>query len=53
MNVWVGLGMGIRTQVGVPAEPASVAGIDVHGDIGEIEVLQGVGDSALVVRLGA
>jgi hypothetical protein len=31
-----------RTQVVVPAEPAAVAGVDVHGDVGEVEGLESV-----------
>jgi len=40
----VGLGQLLRTglEVGVPAEPAAVSGINVHDDIGEVEVLEGV-----------
>jgi hypothetical protein len=42
------VGEGGRTQVVVPAEPASVAGVDVHGDVGQVERLQGVCDTIAV-----
>ena len=36
------------TEVVVPAEPATVTSIDVHGDVGEVELLEGVGDTFAV-----
>lgn len=49
-----GLGelLGAGLQVGVPPEPAAVAGIEVHDDVGEVEVLDCVGD-AVPVAAGA
>lgn len=41
-----------RTQVVVPAEPASVAGIDVHGNVGQVERLEGVRNTITVARGG-
>lgn len=38
------------TQVVVPAEPSSVTGIDVHGDVGQVELLQGICDTLTVAR---
>lgn len=37
-----------HTQVGVPAKPATVASIDVHGDVGKVEVLESIGNALLV-----
>ena len=37
-----------RTQVFVPAEPSSVAGVDVHGDVGEVERFERICDALLV-----
>lgn len=51
----VGLGqlLGTRLQVGVPAEPAAVAGVDVHDDVGQgAEHLQRVGDAVAVAGGG-
>ena len=31
-----------RTEVVVPAEPASVTGINVHGDVGQVELLESI-----------
>jgi hypothetical protein len=42
--------LGSRGQVGVPAEPAAVAGVDVHDDVVEVELRQGVGDALAVAR---
>ena len=38
------------TQVVVPAEPASVTGIDVHGNVRQVELLQGICDALAVAR---
>lgn len=37
-----------RTDVGSPAEPAGVSGIEIHGHVGEVELLDGVGGAFLV-----
>ncbi len=52
-RVLVHLGQLLRAglQVGVPAEPAAVAGIDVHDDVGEVEALESVCDALLVRAL--
>lgn len=52
-RVLVHLGQLLRPglQVGVPAEPAAVAGVDVHDDVGQVEALEGVGDALLVRAL--
>lgn len=52
-RVLVHLGELLRAglQVGVPAEPAAVAGINVHDDVGEVEALESVGDALLVGAL--
>jgi hypothetical protein len=42
---WGGRG---HTQVVVPAEPASVTGINVHGNVGEVELLERVCDALAV-----
>lgn len=46
-GVLVDAGVQVRggLEVGLPAEPAGVAHVDVHGDVGEVEFLQGVGDA--------
>lgn len=51
-GVLVSLGELLSTglEVVVPAEPAAVASVHVHDDIGQVELLQGVG-SALVVAV--
>jgi hypothetical protein len=36
------------TEVVVPAEPAPVAGVDVHDDVGQVELLEGVRDTITV-----
>lgn len=36
------------TKVIVPAKPTTVAGIDVHGDIGQVELLESIGDTIAV-----
>jgi hypothetical protein len=38
------------TQVVVPAEPASVTSIDIHGDVWHVELLQGICDALTVAR---
>jgi hypothetical protein len=38
----------VLTEVVVPAEPAAVTSIDVHGNVGEVELLEGVGDAFAV-----
>lgn len=52
-GVLVHLGELLRAglQVGVPAEPAAVAGVDVHDDVRQVEALEGVGDTLLVRAL--
>ena len=35
-------------DVGGPAEPAGVAGVEVHAHVGQVELLHGVGDALLV-----
>lgn len=44
--------LGAGLEVGVPAEPAAVAGVDVHDDVGEVKALESVGDTLLVGGLG-
>jgi len=39
-------------EVVVPAEPATVAGVDVHDDVGEVEVLESVGNAVTVAGSG-
>lgn len=53
-GVLVDLGelLGAGVEVVVPAEPAAVAGVDVHDDVGQVEGLEGVGDTLLVAGLG-
>ena len=53
-GVLVDLGelLGAGLQVIVPAQPAAVAGIDVHDDVGQVEGLERVGDTLLVAGLG-
>lgn len=41
-----------RANVGGPAEPATVTGIEVHGDVGEVEFLDSVNGELLVSTLG-
>ena len=38
-------------QIGVPAEPATVASINVHDDVGKVEALQSIGDTLLIGAL--
>lgn len=40
--------LGTGLEVVVPAEPAAVAGIDVHDDVGEVELLEGICDTLTV-----
>jgi hypothetical protein len=42
----------IRTQVVVPAEPASVTSIDVHGDVRQVELLQRICDTLTITGGG-
>lgn len=46
----VGVGKLLRTgrKVLVPAEPATVASVDVHDNIGQVELLEGVGNTRSV-----
>ena len=37
-----------RTQVVVPAEPPTVTSINVHGDVGQVELLEGICDTLTV-----
>ena len=37
-----------RTEVVVPAEPATVASIDVHGDVGKVELLESIRNTLTV-----
>ena len=46
------LGGGVLTEVVVPAKPATVTSIDVHGDVGEVELLKSIGDALAVARGG-
>ena len=39
--------LGSGRQVRGPAEPASVTSVEVHEDVGEVELLDGVGDAAI------
>jgi len=39
-----------RTDVVVPAEPAAVAGVNVHGYVGEVELLERVCNTLAVAR---
>jgi hypothetical protein len=39
---------GRRTQVVVPSKPATVASIDVHGDVGQVQRLEGICDTIAV-----
>jgi hypothetical protein len=39
-----------RTQVVVPAEPASVTSINVHGNVGQVERLKSVRNTLTVAR---
>lgn len=41
-----------RTQVVVPAEPAAVAGVDVHDNVGQVKLLEGVCDTLAVAGGG-
>jgi hypothetical protein len=41
-----------RANVGGPAEPATVTSIEVHGDVGKVEFLDGVDGEFLVSTLG-
>jgi hypothetical protein len=38
----------IHTKVVVPSEPSSVTSIDVHGDVGQVERLEGVRNTIFV-----
>lgn len=44
--------LGCWAQVGIPAEPSSVASVDVGADVGEVEGLDGVFDTVDVGGLG-
>ncbi|KAI6749548.1 hypothetical protein HG530_014962 [Fusarium avenaceum] len=48
----VGVQLGGRGKVGGPSEPATVTGVEVHGDMGEVKLLDGVDGELLVGRLG-
>jgi hypothetical protein len=37
-----------RTKVVVPAEPATVASVDVHGDVGKVELLKSISNTLTV-----
>lgn len=41
---------GAGLQIGVPAEPSTVSGVDVHDDVVQVQVRQGVGDALAVAR---
>jgi hypothetical protein len=43
---------GRRTEVVVPAEPSSVTSIDVHGDVGHVELLKSVRNTLTVAGSG-
>jgi len=51
-GVRVGLGQLLRTglEVGIPAEPSAVAGIDVLDDVGEVERLESIRNTVTVSR---
>lgn len=40
--------LGGRRKVGGPSQPATVSGIDIHGDVGKVELLEGVNGELLV-----
>lgn len=40
--------LGSGLEVVVPAEPASVASIDVHGDVGQVKLLESIGNTLTV-----
>lgn len=42
-----------RTEVVVPAQPAAVTGVKVHGYVGEVELLQCVCDALTVTGGGS
>lgn len=48
----LGQTLGTRLQVVVPAEPATVTGINVHDDVVEVKGLERVRDTLLVAGLG-
>lgn len=48
----LGVELSSRANVGGPAEPATVTGIEVHGDVGEVEFLDSVNGEFLVSTLG-
>lgn len=48
----LGVELSSRANVGGPAEPATVTGIEVHGDVGEVEFLDSVNGELLVSTLG-
>lgn len=37
-----------HTKVGIPSEPSTVTSINVHGNVGEIETLQGICNTVFV-----
>lgn len=51
--VYLGEQVGGRLQVGLPSQPAGVASIYIHSDVGQVELLQGVLHGQQVVVLGA
>ena len=48
----LGKPLGARLEVVVPAQPATVAGVDVHNDIVQVELLQCVRNTLFVPGLG-
>lgn len=44
--------LGSGLEVVVPAQPATVAGVNVHDDVGEVEGLESVGNTLLVATCG-
>ena len=46
--MFVVLERGRLTQVVVPAEPSSVTSIDVHGNVGQVELLERICDTITV-----
>lgn len=52
--VHLGEQVGGRLQVGRPSQPAGVASVDIHSDVGQVELRQGVlhGDQVVVLGVG-
>jgi hypothetical protein len=39
-----------HTEIVVPAEPATMTGVNVHGDVGQVERLESICDTVTVAR---